>query len=277
MPTVLLIGEDASFLEPVRRLPGATAFETTTAAGGADALRRLRRTAFDAVITSPRTPIAEDLALLEEIRAVRPGVRYVILAPRATTEDIFAVLRAQAFACFTEPINWIELAGLLDAAFRDEGWRDSIEVRSASANWVSLRVTSRLLTAERVTQFMRELAADQRDDDRENLVFAFREMLLNAMEHGTGFDPDQVIDIAAVRTDRAIVYYFRDPGPGFEKRRVPHATASRRPADIEKAAVVREARGLRPGGFGMLIVRQLVDEVIYNEAGNEVLLIKHTQ
>jgi anti-sigma regulatory factor (Ser/Thr protein kinase) len=73
------------------------------------------------------------------------------------------------------------------------------------------------------------------------------------------------------------VYYFRDPGPGFEKGRVPHATASRRPADIEKTAVVREARGLRPGGFGMLIVRQLVDEVIYNDAGNEVLLIKHTQ
>ena len=275
MPTVLLIGEDASFLEPLRQLPGGAVFETTTAAGGADALRRLRQRAFDAVITSPRTPIAEDLALLEEIRAVRPGVRYVILAPRATTQDIFAVLRAQAFACFTEPINWVELAGLLAAAFRDTDWRDSIEVRSASSNWVSLRVTSRLLTAERVTQFMRELAADQHDDQRENLVFAFREMLLNAMEHGTGFDPDQVIDIAAVRTDRAIVYYFRDPGPGFRSGQLPHAVASRDPSAVEKAAVVREAEGLRPGGFGMLIVRQLVDEVIYNEAGNEVLLIKH--
>jgi anti-sigma regulatory factor (Ser/Thr protein kinase) len=277
MPTVLLIGEDASFLDAVRQLPGGTPFEIVTAAGGADALRRLRQRAFDAVITSPRTPVAEDLALLEELRAVRPAVRYIILAPRATADDIFAVLRAQAFACFTEPINWVELAGLLDAAFRDSDWRDSIEVRSASSNWVSLRVTSRLLTAERVTQFMRELAADQQDDQRENLVFAFREVLLNAMEHGTGFDPDQVIDVAAVRTNRAIVYYFRDPGPGFKKDRVPHATATRRPADIEKAAAVREAEGLRPGGFGMLLVRQLVDEVLYNEAGNEVLLIKHTQ
>ena len=32
---------------------------------------------------------------------------------------------------------------------------------------------------------------------------------------------------------------------------------------------------MRPGGFGMLIVRQVVDEVAYNERGNEVLLIKH--
>jgi anti-sigma regulatory factor (Ser/Thr protein kinase) len=119
--------------------------------------------------------------------------------------------------------------------------------------------------------------ADQATEQRENLAFAFREVLLNAMEHGTGFDPDQVIDIAAVRTARAIVYYFRDPGPGFQRDRLPHAAASRRPDDIEKAAATREAQGLRPGGFGMLLVRQLVDEVLYNEAGNEVLLIKHTR
>jgi anti-sigma regulatory factor (Ser/Thr protein kinase) len=38
----------------------------------------------------------------------------------------------------------------------------------------------------------------------------------------------------------------------------------------------RSEMGLRPGGFGMLIVRQVVDEVVYNEHGNEVILIKHT-
>ena len=37
----------------------------------------------------------------------------------------------------------------------------------------------------------------------------------------------------------------------------------------------RAEAGLRPGGFGMLIARQVVDEVAYNERGNEVLLIKH--
>jgi anti-sigma regulatory factor (Ser/Thr protein kinase) len=33
---------------------------------------------------------------------------------------------------------------------------------------------------------------------------------------------------------------------------------------------------MRPGGFGIMLTKQLVDEVIYNEIGNEVLLIKHT-
>jgi anti-sigma regulatory factor (Ser/Thr protein kinase) len=32
--------------------------------------------------------------------------------------------------------------------------------------------------------------------------------------------------------------------------------------------------GLRPGGFGMMVAKQVVDEMFYNELGNEVLLIK---
>jgi anti-sigma regulatory factor (Ser/Thr protein kinase) len=32
--------------------------------------------------------------------------------------------------------------------------------------------------------------------------------------------------------------------------------------------------GLWPGGFGILVAKQLVDELFYNERGNEVLLIK---
>jgi hypothetical protein len=37
----------------------------------------------------------------------------------------------------------------------------------------------------------------------------------------------------------------------------------------------REAMGLRPGGFGLLMVRAKVDELIYNEKRNEVVFIKY--
>ncbi len=32
---------------------------------------------------------------------------------------------------------------------------------------------------------------------------------------------------------------------------------------------------MRPGGFGIMLVKQIADELIYNESGNEVMLIKH--
>jgi hypothetical protein len=38
---------------------------------------------------------------------------------------------------------------------------------------------------------------------------------------------------------------------------------------------VREERGMRPGGFGILTVRALVDELLYNEKRNEVVFVKY--
>ena len=42
-----------------------------------------------------------------------------------------------------------------------------------------------------------------------------------------------------------------------------------------RVATVREQRGMRAGGYGVLLARNLVDELLYNEKGNEVLLIKY--
>ena len=77
------------------------------------------------------------------------------------------------------------------------------------------------------------------------------------------------------RTDRAIVFHIRDPGPGFDRTHLAHAAKASDPDSVMSAMEKRETDGLRSGGFGMLIVRQIVDEMVYNERGNEVLLIKH--
>jgi hypothetical protein len=37
----------------------------------------------------------------------------------------------------------------------------------------------------------------------------------------------------------------------------------------------REKEGMRPGGYGLLLARGTVDELLYSEIGNEVLLIKY--
>jgi anti-sigma regulatory factor (Ser/Thr protein kinase) len=179
------------------------------------------------------------------------------------------------FACFTPPFDNHEIASMTASALVAENWDHAIQVVSGSAHWLTLRVSSHLLTADRVVRFMSELQSGVPDDTRDLLLAAFRELLVNAMEHGAGFDREKVVEVTAARTSRAIVYHFKDPGGGFDRGDLAHAAASSSKEAVLAATVHRAEAGMRPGGFGMLIVNRVADEIAYNEAGNEVLLIKH--
>jgi anti-sigma regulatory factor (Ser/Thr protein kinase) len=245
------------------------------AAGSADALRRLRRVAYDVLFTDPTTSIEEDLALLLEIRAIRPGARVIVLAPDSTPEDVIAALRARVFLLRTAPFDTGELAefAVQAATTAESSW--GIETLSAHRDWVAVRVNCQLLTAERLLTFLKELQSELPDSPREDLMLAFREILMNAMEHGGGFQPDKVVDVTAIHTARAIVLYVHDPGAGFRWEAIPHSALSNPVNDPAHHVEVREQKGMRPGGFGLLVAKGIVDEMLYSEIGNEVLLIKY--
>jgi anti-sigma regulatory factor (Ser/Thr protein kinase)/ActR/RegA family two-component response regulator len=275
MGRLLLIGHDPALAAALQASQYLKDHDIETSSGPFEAARILRSRAFDVVLTDPSTSAAEDLALLKELRQGRPGIKTILLAPTLTSADVVTALRQHVYACFTRPLDYEEVADMARAAIEDSDWRDGIEVISGVPYWITLRVSCRLITADRLTSFMTEYSSDVPSSERDLLMTAFREMLLNAMEHGAGFDPEKVIEVTAVQTARAIVFHFRDPGNGFDREDLDHAAATPHPTDIIKSADERAQSGLRPGGFGMLIVRQIVDELVYNERGNEVLLIKH--
>ncbi len=275
MSRILIIGSD----NPVSREIGdallAADVPMEYSAGYADTIKRLRMRSFGVVITSPDSAVEEDLALLEEMRAIRPGVKSIVLARHSTPAEIIAALRARVFACFTPPFDADEIANLACKAASDSQWREDIQVLSAKPGWVSVRVNCRLISAERLMTFAKELSAQLPEETREEMMQAFREILLNAMEHGAAFNPEQVIEVSAVRTGRAMVFYVRDPGAGFRRESLTHAAIAN-PADDPAAHIMqREEEGMRPGGYGLLLAGGTVDELIFSEIGNEVLLIKY--
>ena len=275
MSRVLIIRSDAQVSREIGEALSAADFPMEYSAGEADTLQRLRVRSFGVVITNPDSSVEEDLALLEEMRTIRPGVKCIVLARQSNPDEIIAALRARVFACFTPPFDPVEVAHLARRAASDSEWRDDMHVLSARPGWVSVRVNCRLLTAERLITFAKELSAQLPEDAQQEITQAFREILLNAMEHGAAFNPEQVVEFTGVRTGRSMVFYVRDPGAGFRRESLAN-TAIANPADDPTAHIVqREAEGLRPGGYGLLLASGTVDELIYNEIGNEVLLIKY--
>jgi anti-sigma regulatory factor (Ser/Thr protein kinase) len=277
-PRILLIGETTSDVEGwLRNHPSLAEAGVDRATGSVHALRLLRRHHYDAVVTDRATAVDEDLALLEEMRDIRPGLKVVLLTPAAAPEDLIKAMRAHVFAVFKAPYEPTEVSDMVRLAVQESEGREGIELLSATRDWVWLRLDCRRLSAERVVNFLTQLRQrDLSDPERETLMAAVREVVMNAIEHGGGLDPDQVVEVSAVRTARAIVFYVRDPGPGFKIQDLPHAAVSNPPTDPLAHTELRAQRGLRPGGFGLLLARSIVDEMILSEKGNEVLLVKHT-
>lgn len=273
---MLLVGMDPQFSKSLEQALEARHCMFRHAAGSADALRHVRRAPCDVIVTDPATSIAEDLAFLEELQPIQVGVRVILLAPGSTPEEIIAALRAHVFLVKCAPFDPEEIAEYALRAASQAQAASGIEVLSARRDWISVRMNCQKLTAERLVEFLSELQTGHAEEPQQGLMMAFREILMNAIEHGGGFHPAKVVEVAAIHTQRASVFYIHDPGAGFRWDEIPHAAVSNPPNAPIAHLQWREELGMRPGGFGILTAKGIVDELIYSECGNEVLLIKHT-
>jgi len=230
---------------------------------------------FDLIVTGRETRVAEDVELLRKIRSARPHVRLIILTDKFTPGDVISAMREGAFSYFSAPFEASEIAEMVRAAMAEPCWDDGIEVLSGTPAWFTLTARCDLATANRLVQFLHGVRDPSISEaEKDQVISAFREILINAMEHGAHFDPSQHVEISFIRSRRAIACRVKDPGQGFSLEELRHAAISS-PEDLFSHVAVREMLGLRPGGFGMLLAKRLVDELIYNEQGNDVVLVKY--
>lgn len=238
------------------------------------ALAVSRARAFDLIVTSDETSGREDIELLRQIRRVRPHTRLIILAGESTPADVLTSMRERAFSYFTKPFSLDTLTEMIHIATEGPCWDDGIEVVSGTPELIRILARCDLKTADRLIQFLDEVA-ELPQPERHQVGTAFREILLNAIEHGGRLDPNQYVEIEYVRARHMVTCHITDPGPGFTLDEIPHAAIANPDDDPIRHVALREEQGMRPGGFGVLVAQQLVDELIYGQDGNEVLLIKY--
>lgn len=238
------------------------------------ALESIRKKRFDLVITAEVTSAAEDLKLLRQIRSVHPHTRMIILTQQGTTSDVIEALRLGAFSLFSKPYSFETLSQMIHLALEEPCWDDGIEVLSATPAWIRLLIRCDTGTAERMAQFFNEIV-DLPDIEAAQISTAFREMLLNAIAHGAAFNSDQYVEIQYLKARRAVACRIKDPGRGFSLDEL-YKVAVADPIDDSDRAKGRWPVVSQPwGSYGILLARHLVDDLIYNEQGNEVLLIKY--
>jgi anti-sigma regulatory factor (Ser/Thr protein kinase)/ActR/RegA family two-component response regulator len=244
------------------------------AANNRAALEVVETRPFDLIVTGEDTSGKADVELLREIRRGWPHTRLIILTNESTPADVIDSIRDRAFSYFSRPFSPSAFGAMLRLATEEQCWDDGIEVISATPEWIQIAARCDKKTADRLIQFFREII-DLPEAERDAVAYAFSEMLHNAIEHGGNFDPNQYVEISYVRAKHAVMCRIKDPGKGFSLEEIKHAAIANPPHDPLRHQAYRDSKGLRPGGFGMLITLSLVDEMIYGEQRNDVLLIKY--
>lgn len=256
--TLLVVDDDPSIHELIRAMLTGEAWDLDSAENGDEALSRLTTRAYDLVLTDILMPGMDGLTLLGQMRSRYPYTGMLVMTVWNTPAHILGSLEQLATAYIAKPFTRDALVDTLENALSTIVNHGDIKVLSDRPNWISLQVRCKLATVERVSQFVRELPSDLEPDEREQIATAFRELLMNAIEHGCHLDAEKTVDVSYIRTTRSLVYYLRDPGEGFSMENLAHAAVANTPDGPLHHMEVREQAGTRPGGFGLLLARRMV-------------------
>jgi CheY-like chemotaxis protein/anti-sigma regulatory factor (Ser/Thr protein kinase) len=291
VPTLLIVDDSAID----RRLAGGlleTQLGCTTvyAADGKEALQQLAAQLPDLVLTDLQMPEMNGLQLAAAVKAEYPHLPVVLMTAQGS-EEIAAQALRQGAASYVPKRRLAQdlvptVQRILAGSLEDRAHNQLMHYLEASESVFVLANDLGLIKAL-VTHVQHKLRCLPLADETERLRvgLALEEALTNAYYHGNlevgagdgkadrqaheqraaerRFQApyrDRRIRVSAKICRDEAVFVVRDEGPGFDVSRLPTATDL---LDVEHGA-----------GRGVVLMRTIMDEVRYNDAGNEITLIK---
>lgn len=141
----------------------------------------------------------------------------------------------------------------------------NVEIFHEIKETIHLSFPSHLRLVPPVVFYLADVATrlDLIDPKESVLPVALDEALTNAVIHGNRQDPGRLVHVEAVFTLEKMTITVRDEGSGFRHGSIPDPqTANRK---------------LQTHGRGLYLIHSIVDEVRFNQAGNEVTLVHFSE
>ena len=119
MRRYLFVDDNLEFAENMAEIVGDCGADCEMAGSGAEAIERVKRTRFDAVVTDMCMPEMGGAAVVHEIRRIDPGLPAVVLTAHAGDADLESARGEGLLAVLSKPAPIGRLIALLGAARRD--------------------------------------------------------------------------------------------------------------------------------------------------------------
>jgi CheY-like chemotaxis protein len=247
-------------------------FEATLLNVGKPAVPWVRQHRPDLVLLDLLLPDIDGFEICESLKLDRETNLIPIVMVTALTQrkDIVHGLQVGANRYLTKPFTLEDLnRAILDAC----RWRQDLQ-RTGAEGEIHFHFQSDIKYLEELNSLLASLFhfSGLSDSQIKQLTVAIRELGTNAIEWGHQNQVERIVDVIYRIDPLQVTIAIKDSGPGFNPDDLPHAA---RTDDPVCHMDVRQNLGLREGGYGILIARGLVDDLKYNEMGNEVRLVKY--
>lgn len=290
--TILLVDDEEVVRDELGGILEDLGYRVFRGGDGEEGLALFREHSPDMVITDVRMPRRDGLSVAMTIRKEAPHVPVAVITGHGNEAMAIDALRAGVTDFIKKPVRLDDLQAALrrmDAArtlasVRGQSGRIAAVVEE-STTWTYVLRNDLNAIPTVVDHVLHRCCADATPRTTMELSLALRELLLNAMEHGN-------LGITYAEKSAALEEDTYDALLDQRARRcaerVVRVTARRR-QDGLRLTVRDEGQGfdwqdlldpLSPGleladhGRGILLARMAVDDLTYNEAGNEVTVSK---
>lgn len=242
-------------------------FQVVFTGDGKAALELFRREPFDLVLSDMRMPSLDGLKLLTAIKEINSRVPVVLISGYGDVETVVAALKAGAENFLAKPLKMESLGRVVEQALSISCLGFGSQVLVPQVRQVTyLQAPSK---PEYICEMVQQVALSAvavgyaTFDLDNNLKLALVEGITNAMEHGNRWDAGKKVSVKSEVTKDLLRLTIKDQGPGFDVHLLPDPTVS--------------DHLLAERGRGVFLMQAIMDEVTYNEQGNQLTLVKRRQ
>lgn len=266
-------------------------WEVLQAADGKSALSIIKASVPDVVVTDLQMPEMNGLELIASARKTHSTVPFVLMTSKGSEEIAVEALQSGASSYVPKRSLSTMLVDTLQRllAAKQETQQHSELMNRMKERFEAFDLENDVSLLMALSRHLQSLLADSwglERTDRLRVGTALEEALLNAMYHGNlevsselkEQDHQAFYNLAEQRrqadpwihrrlhvriwlTAHQAKFVIRDDGGGFDPKKLPD------PTDPENLA--------RPYGRGVMLMRAFMDDVAYNQSGNEVTLVRN--
>jgi anti-sigma regulatory factor (Ser/Thr protein kinase) len=249
-------------------------FQVTLATSCQEAEKLIGASSYVALVVQTAISTQEEMATVQRLLSLSAPSPLILVASAWHVSFLVNLWHNGVFAFLAAPHKYVKLKELIAIAVEHDGHREVQKIISAIPCWIEVNVPAQPTYLIRLTSFFECLLHDLADQEQKRIIYAFRELVQNAMEHGNHFCTTKNINIRFVKSQEALIFQVEDEGPGFDMQILPHAVGSKKNTALDVVRY-RKQTGMRPGGLGISTILGIADDLVYNQKGNAVIMIKY--